>query len=112
MGERAARRGADRAARAGPAAAGRAWAVPVLLRQAGFADTAVAPVDHAIEIGADAEEATRFSATVGPMAGLLREIEDPGLRERALAVLRRAMPAERPVRLGAACWLATAVNPG
>lgn len=83
-----------------------------LLQQAGFADAAVAPVDRPIEIGADAEEAARFSATVGPIAGLLREIEDPSLRERALAALRQAMPAEHPVRLGAACWLATAVNPG
>ncbi len=83
-----------------------------LLRQAGFASAAVARVDRLLEIGADQEEATRFSATVGPIAGLLREVEDPALRERALAALRQAMPAERPVRLGGACWLATAVNPG
>jgi SAM-dependent methyltransferase len=83
-----------------------------LLGQAGFTGAAVAPIDHPVAIGADAEAAARFAATVGPIAGLLREIEDPALRERALAAMRQAMPAERPVRLGAACWLATAVNPG
>ncbi|GJD64121.1 class I SAM-dependent methyltransferase [Methylobacterium frigidaeris] len=83
-----------------------------LLGQAGFTGAAVAPIECPLEIGADPEAATRFSATVGPIAGLLREIDDPALRERALAALRDAMPAEGPVRLGAACWLATAVNPG
>ncbi|MGX7707915.1 class I SAM-dependent methyltransferase [Methylobacterium sp. Gmos1] len=87
-------------------------ALVALLEGAGFAKAAVVPVDRPLEIGADGEEAARFSATVGPIAGLLREIEDPRLRERALAALRAAMPARGPVRLDGACWLATAVNPG
>jgi SAM-dependent methyltransferase len=87
-------------------------ALAALLKEAGFARAAVAPVDRPLEIGADAAEAARFAATVGPIAGLLREIGDPLLRERALTALREAMPAQGPVRLGAACWLATAVNPG
>ncbi len=64
-------------------------ALVALLGEAGFASAAVAPIDHPVAIGADAEEAARFSATVGPIAGLLREIEDPALRERAVAALRR-----------------------
>ncbi|KMO14703.1 class I SAM-dependent methyltransferase [Methylobacterium platani] len=83
-----------------------------LLTQAGFAQAAVVPVDRPVEIGADAEAATRFAVTVGPIAGLLRDLDDPALRERAVAAVRDAMPPAGPVRLGTACWLATAVNPG
>ncbi|KMO38086.1 methyltransferase type 11 [Methylobacterium tarhaniae] len=87
-------------------------ALAELLAQAGFTGAAVAPVDRAIAIGDDIGAATRFAVTVGPVAGLLRELDDPALRERAVAAVRAAMPAEGPVRLGAACWLATAFNPG
>lgn len=82
-----------------------------LLGQTGFAEAAVVPVDRAIEIGSDADTATGFAVTVGPVAGLLRDLDAPQ-RERAVAAVRAAMPAQHPVRLGAACWLATAVNPG
>jgi SAM-dependent methyltransferase len=81
-----------------------------VLAGAGFADVAVAPVDALLTLGDDADEAGRFCLTVGPVAGLLRDL-DEALRDRAAAAVRAAMPRERPVRLGAACWLATAVNP-
>lgn len=82
-----------------------------LLGRAGFAQAGVMPVDRAIEIGGDAAAATRFAVTVGPVSGLLRELDAP-MRERAVASVRAAMPEDGPVRLAAACWLVTAVNPG
>ncbi|MFH6781178.1 MULTISPECIES: class I SAM-dependent methyltransferase [Methylobacterium] len=82
-----------------------------LLARAGFAQAGVTPVDRAIEIGDDAEAATRFAVTVGPVSGLLRDL-DAAMRERAVAAVRAAMPEGGPVRLAAACWLVTAVNPG
>ncbi|TNC09333.1 class I SAM-dependent methyltransferase [Methylobacterium terricola] len=81
-----------------------------VLDRAGFARAAVTPVDRPIEIGSDAEAATRFAVTVGPVAGLLRDLDAP-TRERAVAAVRAAMPEGGLVRLGAACWLATAVAP-
>lgn len=83
-----------------------------LLERAGLTQVTVAAVDRDIEIGVDAEAATRFAVTVGPVSGLLRELDDPDLRERAVAAVRGAMPEAAPVRLGAACWLATATVPG
>ncbi|TGE00214.1 class I SAM-dependent methyltransferase [Methylobacterium nonmethylotrophicum] len=83
-----------------------------LLAQTGFSKIAVTPVDRLLEIGRDAEAATRFAVTVGPIAGLLRELDDADLRDRAVAAVRAAMPSRNPVRLGSACWLATAINPG
>ncbi|AWN45807.1 methyltransferase type 11 [Methylobacterium terrae] len=83
-----------------------------LLERAGFARVAVAAIDRDIEIGGDAEAATRFAVTVGPVSGLLRDLDDPDLRARAVAAVRAAMPGGGPVRLGAACWLATALVPG
>ncbi|GJD51863.1 2-methoxy-6-polyprenyl-1,4-benzoquinol methylase, mitochondrial [Methylobacterium crusticola] len=82
-----------------------------VLARAGFAAVATQPVDHALVLGQDAAEAARFALTVGPVSALLRDL-DPALRERAAEVVRAAMPQAGPVRLAAACWLVTAVNPG
>ncbi|RVU13243.1 class I SAM-dependent methyltransferase [Methylobacterium oryzihabitans] len=85
-------------------------ALEQVLRRLGFADVATARVDRMLTLGRDAADATRFAVTVGPVSGLLRDLDAP-MRERAAAAVTAALPQTGPVRLAAGCWRVTARRP-
>ncbi len=89
-----------------------------LLRQAGFREVSIEPVDRDLVLGrspdgsarAAAEQAARVAAELGPVARLLRECE-PELGRTALKAVAEALhPYARDgaVALGAGCWLVRA----
>ncbi|ACL60635.1 class I SAM-dependent methyltransferase [Methylobacterium nodulans] len=95
----------------GPFRFGEAGLLAGLLAQAGFTAVNEAAVTCGISLGRDVAQAARFALSVGPVAALVREL-DEAQRARALEAVTAALPQETPVVLGAACWLVTAINPG
>nr|USU32475.1 methyltransferase domain-containing protein [Methylobacterium sp. OTU13CASTA1] len=94
--------------------------LPGILAAAGFRDIALMPVDEPLVLGRSeagdpreaAEAAANFALDLGPASRLVRD-QTPEIRSRAHAIVLRDF-AERVsngvVRLGAACWLVTAVR--
>lgn len=84
--------------------------VTAILRDAGFADISLSPIDEPTWFGRDAEDAWDFVAGMGIVRGLSSGLE-PGARAEALDRLRRAVAAHETsdgVLLGSAAWLITA----
>ncbi|MEH3148005.1 MAG: class I SAM-dependent methyltransferase [Methylobacterium frigidaeris] len=81
-----------------------------VLRRVGFAGVATERTDRMLQLGHDAADATRFILTVGPVSGLVRDLDQP-LRERAAEAVRATLPPSGPVRLAAGCWRVTARRP-
>ncbi len=85
-----------------------------ILRQAGFADVSIDALDQKMSSGANLDEAVVFASEVGPVSRVLGEAA-PEQKEKAVAAIRETF-----VRLGnggapalpAACWIASARNPG
>ncbi|MGY2051923.1 class I SAM-dependent methyltransferase [Methylobacterium sp. JK268] len=85
--------------------------LPGLLARAGFAEARAVPISRDLTLGRDREEGARFALTLGPTSALVRDLGEAD-RTRVQAAVAAALPATGPVVLGAACWLATATNPG
>jgi SAM-dependent methyltransferase len=84
--------------------------VEAVLRSAGLADVAVAPVDAPMRFGADVDDAFSFVSTLGITRGLLQGLE-PEAATAALAALRQALTDhETPdgVLLHGSAWVVTA----
>ena len=83
-------------------------ATRAMLERAGFTDVTADPLDRAILIGADLDEAVAMLGDTGPAAGAIREAE-PAAQHAARQLLRRHLAdhvgADGIVRLGAACWI-------
>lgn len=81
-----------------------------LLEEGGFDGVAIDPVREPVSLGGDMAEAMEFAADMGPVRGLLSEV-DSATRTRALDSLRGALTAhltDDGVLVGAAAWLVTA----
>lgn len=81
-----------------------------VLAGAGFGGTTTVPVEAAMRLGDDAEDAVGFLAGTGLAKALLEPVE-PAVAERALDAVRDALRSyERPggIWLGGAAWLVTA----
>ena len=87
-----------------------------ILSQAGFADIVVTPHDLDLDIaaGRGLDTAVAGSLAIGPTSRIL-DGQSEAVRTAAVADIRKAL-ADRAkgdsVPLGAAIWIATAVNPG
>ncbi len=90
--------------------------VEQILASAGFEEIAVEPVDLAMPLGADLDDAAAFLTEVGPVGGALREAgADDALRAKVRTAVRAALVAHAGsdgiARLGSAIWRVTAHNP-
>jgi SAM-dependent methyltransferase len=86
--------------------------VKAILEGAGFHRASLEPVDHPMSLGENRglEAAAREAITLGPVSRILAEASD-GLREKAVAVVRKALePYQRGsvVELTGAAWVVVA----
>jgi SAM-dependent methyltransferase len=87
--------------------------VTATLHAAGYADPQLEPVELTLALGADPNEAVDYLAATGPGRAALDSVPDHQ-RPAALDAMRAVLAdyAEPDgVRLGAAIWIITAVNP-
>lgn len=85
-----------------------------ILKQAGFADVGIDALDQQMSTGADLDQAVTFASEVGPVSRVLGEVP-PEQKEKAVAAIRESfarLGAGGAPSLPAACWIATARNPG
>jgi hypothetical protein len=81
-----------------------------LLGSAGFADVGLEDVAESMYWGVDADEAFAYVSTIGPVQGLLRDLDEPS-QARALDQLHAALAAHQTpdgVSIGSRAWLITA----
>jgi SAM-dependent methyltransferase len=95
----------------GPFAFADAERVRGILRDAGFAEVAVEPLNETLTVGGNAEldRIVEFTLQMGPVGALLREA-DPALRPKVAASVRAAIePFQTPegVRIPSAAWVVT-----
>ena len=79
-----------------------------ILKDAGFADISIEPLDAKVAWG-DLDVATRLALRLGPVAGIVRE--NPQLAEAMAAAIRTALAAhagEAGIRLDSASWIVAA----
>lgn len=84
-----------------------------ILAGAGFADISFAGVEERFRVGADAEDAYRFTTGIGVVQALLADLDDNGRREALEALRATAVAHESPdgVVFGSAAWIVTATRP-
>jgi hypothetical protein len=85
-----------------------------ILKGAGFDEITAAPIEADVLMGRDPEEASLYAATLTPAVRPLIDGDEES-RAEAVARIRDALRPYRSadgVRLGAACWLYEARNPG
>jgi SAM-dependent methyltransferase len=99
----------------GPFAFGDPERVKRLLKEAGFADIAVAPLDRHMTAGETVDRAVAFVSDTGPVSRVLTDAS-PAQREAAVASIRQMFEKRMADGVGlslpAACWIVTARNPG
>lgn len=79
-----------------------------ILREAGFADVSIEPLNAQVAWG-DLDTAVRLALRLGPVAGVVRE--NPDLREKAAEAIRAALASHAGpdgVRLESASWIVLA----
>jgi hypothetical protein len=79
-----------------------------ILRDAGFADISIEPLDAQVAWG-DLDTATRLAMRLGPVGGMVRE--NPQLAETMAGAIRVALEAyagDNGVRLDSASWIVLA----
>ncbi|MFP5376946.1 MAG: class I SAM-dependent methyltransferase [Acidimicrobiia bacterium] len=97
----------------GPFGLADAGHVRSVLAGAGFAGVELEPVDGAVRLGADADDAWGFVRTLGIVKGLTEDLDEAG-REQAFARVRAALAEAAGadgVRFASAAWLVTAHRP-
>ncbi|MGA9794617.1 MAG: class I SAM-dependent methyltransferase [Rhizomicrobium sp.] len=78
-----------------------------ILDEAGFADIRINPLDSAMHMGADVEEAAMQATRIGPLARAMNGLDD-AQREKVRGVVKEVLAKYRTkegVAPGAACWL-------
>jgi SAM-dependent methyltransferase len=85
-----------------------------ILRQAGFDEITAAPIQADVLMGRDLEEAGLYAATLTPAARTLVDAHEEARAEAVARVTDALRPFQSPegIRLGAACWIYEARNPG
>ena len=85
-----------------------------ILDEAGFDEITAAPIEADVLMGRDLDEAGRYAATLTPAARTLIDAHEEA-RAEAIARVTDALRPFRSadgIRLGAACWMYEARNPG
>jgi len=81
-----------------------------IIADAGFSAIDCSPVESTMRLGASLDEAMEFQGQVGPLARVLKELDEDA-RARALEAARTALAdhvTDAGLELKAACWLVTA----
>jgi SAM-dependent methyltransferase len=95
----------------GPFAFGDRDRLHAILEAAGWRTIEIAPFDAPMQMGGDAVDAARWSAQMGPVGALLRELDDEAKREAVIAAVADALAPHANadgVRLAGGTWIVSA----